>query len=173
MRRTTSTFPPASLARQLRGCEGLAFAAVASPPPDLRGETSPSPDALVDGNTAAAAVTVHAPGDDEQVSKITYLVDGQAEVRGHGEEILPPTPDAVVAVIGRPDRAEWRDLHFSIEEREIGVKVAPPDGVYGSVEPRTFSCDIGYSDSPTASRACSKSAKARNLTTLPSLTVQT
>jgi hypothetical protein len=48
-----------------------------------------------------------------------------------------------------------REVHLRDVQGEVGLQVAPVEGVVTSMDRFTFSRDIAYSRSPTASRACS------------------
>ena len=69
-------------------------------------------------------------------------------------QVLLPAEDSLVAVVAALHRSHARDdLYVIVHQCQQGIEVASVEGVEGSVDSSTFSCDIAYSDSPRASRA--------------------
>jgi hypothetical protein len=90
------------------------------------------------------------------VSELSYLLDLCCEVRVDDQEALPPAPDAVVAPIGvTPStciRYEMSSTSGSQRARNAS-RSRRLKASYARRASATFSCDIAYSRSPTASRA--------------------
>jgi hypothetical protein len=72
---------------------------------------------------------------ERHLSKVAYLLQLRAVVRGDAEKALPPAPDAVMAPVGAATlhfRDPREQLYVGVGEREKGIEVAPVKGLFHS-----------------------------------------
>src|SRR5215207_2211100 len=147
------------LLAQPGGFEGFGLTAAGAPPNDsLVTPLGEYPAHLLDhGRGAVHAVRpmrADARGAERPVAKLANLIEAEAEVRKGTEEVLPPLPHAVVSVIVATDSGEqWLDLAIRVVNATNASRSRRTKASKTRRVNSTFSCDIAYSRSPTASRA--------------------
>ena len=89
-----------------------------------------------------------------------------------GPELLHPGRATIDGALGPSDN-RWTNFHRGIKNLAPASKSRSANAARNVMATSTFSCDIAYSDSPAASKACALSRWCVARTTFPSRSVQT
>jgi hypothetical protein len=84
-----------------------------------------------------------AQGRERHIADVAYLENLHLVVGPGVEPVLPPAAHSVVTAQAALDHDDARrDLHVIVHQCQNGIEIAPVEGLNGSVESSTFSCDI-------------------------------